>query len=126
MTRVFSFLVLSLFGLSLALFPLLEAGHEMLHHFENEIHHHQAGPHHTLADHHVTDHHDDGDIDDDDDDMTDFVLFLFGYLPPAVTTPFNLSEAFQLHPAEGNRIYSSICLSPPSPPPQEILPRRFS
>jgi len=117
-TRAFTLLLLFTFGLSILLFPILEAGHEVLHHIENEFHHHDADHHHTIADHHVKDHHhDDEEADEEDLNASGLLSFYAGFFNQTKPIEIASSDGFQQHHTLLICLYTSPILTPPSTPP---------
>lgn len=116
MIRASARIVLFIFTLSIVLFPLLEAGHDVLHHFENEFHHHTASHHHTLKDHHVHDHH---DLDEQEEESTAgaYFSFLFAFFFRQYKTPVTRSNIPLSYNDVFNCVYNSITQCPPTPPP---------
>jgi hypothetical protein len=104
-------------GLSIILFPLLETGHEILHHIENGFHHHHVGHHHTLADHHVKQHrHDDGQ---GETELTDYIVFVPGFYGSARQVSVSDFTTSQHHNTGLISFYISHYISPPTVPPKD-------
>jgi hypothetical protein len=96
----------------------METGHELLHHFENSIHHHKVSEapdhHHNLADHQINEPGDDNDALEIGLNMITLAVGMFAQEQPL--------DSFSLIDHVGHDtmfvcVYNSITRTPPTPPP---------
>jgi hypothetical protein len=114
MIIIWARILLYSFGMCISLFPLLEAGHEILHQFKNAIHHHSPIRHqHNLADHQVK-HHDD---QDEAAEGINLISLLFGLTRPAEKVQTSFTTGEHCHQTLFLCMYVSVTHCPPTPPP---------
>lgn len=113
--RLFAKLILLIYGLSIAGYVLLDAVHEVLHQFKNNIHHHEHDHHHAHDHHHVEDHHGASALEEDEN--TSLVIYYFHLFFQRIAKQ-ELPVAFDHEGGESTLvIFESLTFPPSTPPP---------
>jgi|GEM_PF-2621880 len=115
-------ILLAVFALSVSLISIFELGHEVLHTFENPIHHHavkvrKATVSHTLVDHHFSKMKFAHEMEEAPQPSNNFIALLYGFFSPLDEYQFNTYTVLQLHQTSVVQSCYSVHTSPLTPPP---------
>ena len=110
-----NFLIL-IYGLSITAFGIMEIGHETMHAFKNEVHHHEAAQHHILEDHDIL-------IQDDNTNSIDSILsslsFSILFYEFCAIILIDILPKLHYHSSDAAKTNTIVC-APFIPPPIAI------
>lgn len=120
--RLFAKLILLIYGLSIAGYVLLDATHEVLHQFKNNLHHahNHDNHHHSHSHHHVEDHHvtSGGSGQKADTNIVIYYFHLFFQRIAAHTFPLSIERSWQ---QAVELSFENPVFPPHTPPPMRAI-----